>query len=154
MRCYLIVVAAIIASVAIAGCEPRKDHAVSASIPDKREPVVTLTDGAIDLLRQFAGESRLETRYVLVAVDPEGDAFRYFIDFGDPKPDDIAYTWKGVRLQVDRSSAPYLQGTVVEVGADATGRGAFRFNNPNALGPAYPAMPGEIPPPVKLKKAY
>lgn len=120
----------------------------------KGEPIVTLTDGAIDVLRTFAGDRRLETLYVRVAVKAEGDAFRYFVDFGQPDHDDVSYSWKGVRIQVDRASAPYLQGAVIDVGDDANGHKAFKFNNPNSAGPAYPERPGEIPPPAKLKKAY
>jgi Fe-S cluster assembly iron-binding protein IscA len=75
---------------------------------------VTLTDAAIELLRRFAGDRPLESLYVLVAVMRYGSKLRYFIDFRNPRDEDIAYTWKGVRLQIDRASAPYLDGTVID----------------------------------------
>jgi iron-sulfur cluster assembly protein len=70
---------------------------------------------------------------VRLAVEPSGcSGFGYRIDPADSiAPDDAIFESGGVRIAVDASSLPYLQGTTVDIAQEELGR-RLRFDNPNA----------------------
>jgi iron-sulfur cluster assembly protein len=70
---------------------------------------------------------------VRLAVRPSGcSGFRYHIDPADSILEgDRIFESGGVRVAVDASSLPYLQGTTVDVVQEGLAR-RLRFDNPNA----------------------
>lgn len=97
---------------------------------------MVLTDKAIskvaDLLEQEANESY----FLRVAVQPGGcSGLRYALYFDDRElPGDVESVYEGgVRVRLDRMSAPYLKGANLDwlEGLEASG---FTIDNPNATG--------------------
>jgi iron-sulfur cluster assembly accessory protein len=99
-------------------------------------PTMSITNIAVnkvaDLLQQEANESY----FLRVAVQPGGcSGLRYALYFDDRElPGDVEMGYdRGVKVRVDRMSAPYLKGASLDwlEGLDASG---FTINNPNATG--------------------
>ncbi|HSK30617.1 MAG TPA: iron-sulfur cluster assembly accessory protein, partial [Candidatus Limnocylindria bacterium] len=60
--------------------------------------------------------------------------YSYKLDFDkEQKQEDAVLEWDGVRVFVDRASAPFLKGTVIDFVSGLYG-GGFKFINPNATG--------------------
>jgi len=95
--------------------------------------VITLTDNAavkVKNLIEGEGEPELALR---VAVRPGGcSGFSYDLFFdSDVAADDIVTTFGDVRVVVDPSSAPLLQGATLDY-KDGLQEAGFSINNPNA----------------------
>jgi iron-sulfur cluster assembly protein/iron-sulfur cluster insertion protein len=95
--------------------------------------VITLTDAAADKVKgliEAEGEPDLALR---VAVRPGGcSGFSYEMFFDtDVANDDITNDFGGVRVVVDPSSAPLLEGAVLDY-KDGLQQAGFSINNPNA----------------------
>ena len=60
--------------------------------------------------------------------------YSYKLDFDkEQKPEDAVFERNGLKVFVDRASAPYLKGTVIDFVGGLYG-GGFKFTNPNASG--------------------
>jgi iron-sulfur cluster assembly accessory protein len=83
-----------------------------------------------ELLQREAPESELALR---VAVQPGGcSGLRYALYFDDQVGDaDQVGDFEGVRLVVDKMSAPYLKGAEIDY-VDSLQQSGFTINNPNA----------------------
>lgn len=83
-----------------------------------------------DLLSREATESTLALR---VAVQPGGcSGLRYSLYFDDQfKDTDQVGDFSGVKLVVDKMSAPYLRGATVDF-VDTLQQSGFTIDNPNA----------------------
>lgn len=70
-----------------------------------------------------------------VAVQPGGcSGLRYQLFFDERELDgDVRHDFGGVTVVVDRMSAPYLEGAVVDY-ADTIDKQGFTIDNPNAMG--------------------
>ena len=96
---------------------------------------VTMTDAAAakaKALLEQEGETDLALR---IAVQPGGCAgLRYQLYFDDRDLDgDVVSEFGGVKLVVDRMSAPYLMGAKIDF-ADTIQQQGFTIDNPNAGG--------------------
>ncbi|WP_018024577.1 iron-sulfur cluster insertion protein ErpA [Corynebacterium ulceribovis] len=96
---------------------------------------VTMTDAAAakaKALLEQEGETDLALR---IAVQPGGCAgLRYQLYFDDRSLDgDVVTEFSGVKLVVDRMSAPYLMGAKIDF-ADTIQQQGFTIDNPNAGG--------------------
>ncbi len=97
---------------------------------------VTMTEAAAGkaraLLTQEADGDDLRLR---IAVQPGGCAgLRYQLFFDDRSlDDDLVRDVGGLRIAVDRMSAPYLAGAVIDF-VDTIERQGFTIDNPNASG--------------------
>jgi iron-sulfur cluster assembly protein/iron-sulfur cluster insertion protein len=94
---------------------------------------MTMTDNAavkVKTLIEGEGEPDLALR---VAVRPGGcSGFSYDLFFdSDVTPEDLVIENGGVRVVVDPSSAPLLQGAVLDY-KDGLQEAGFSINNPNA----------------------
>lgn len=92
---------------------------------------VHLSEAAAQYLRaQIARQP--DALAVRLAVEPAGcSGFRYRIDpAGEIRADDFVFESNGVRIVVDRPSAPYLQGTRVNLVREGLAR-RLRYDNPN-----------------------
>jgi iron-sulfur cluster assembly protein/iron-sulfur cluster insertion protein len=95
--------------------------------------VISLTDAAADKVKgliEAEGEPDLALR---VAVRPGGcSGFSYEMFFdSDVASDDVTVDFAGVKVVVDPSSAPLLEGAILDY-KDGLQQAGFSINNPNA----------------------
>ncbi len=93
--------------------------------------MIVLTDAAaIKIKALLEGHEDLKLR---VAVQPGGcSGLRYQLFFDDRELDgDIAKSFDGVEVVIDRMSAPYLDGATIDF-ADTIEKQGFNIDNPNA----------------------
>ncbi len=97
---------------------------------------VYLTEKAAFRLRTFirsgADESTTEKGVRVAAVDGGCSGFEYALDIVDrPETDDLIYEQDKIKIYLDRKSAPFLNGIVIDFVETLTQAG-FTFENPNA----------------------
>ena len=92
-----------------------------------------LTVLAAEMAKAAMRREGLTDAALRVAVVGGGcSGFQYSLSFEQtPRPDDTVTEQNGVRVLVDATSAPYLQGTVIDYVNGLHGAG-FKFINPNA----------------------
>jgi iron-sulfur cluster assembly accessory protein len=92
-----------------------------------------LTESAIQQIKKLLGRDERAGHGLRVGVADGGcSGFSYKLDFDkEHKPDDVILELAGVSIYVDRASAPYLAGTVIDFVSGLHG-GGFKFINPNA----------------------
>ena len=107
------------------------------STPDITSPVtgpIRLSDTASVKVKELLAREAPETQLALrVAVQPGGcSGLRYALYFDDQiKDTDQVGDFGGVRLVVDKMSAPYLLGAEIDY-VDSLQQSGFTINNPNA----------------------
>jgi len=96
---------------------------------------VTLTDTAAGKVRSLLVAEGREDLALRVAVQPGGcSGLRYQLFFDDRALDgDQRLDFDGVGVVVDRMSAPYLGGAVIDF-VDTIEKQGFTIDNPNATG--------------------
>lgn len=99
------------------------------------QPGLILTESAIAQVKKLLARNHREDHGLRVSVADGGcSGYSYKLDFDrEQKPEDDVLEWNGVRVFVDRASAEYLKGTVIDFVAGLYG-GGFKFINPNATG--------------------
>jgi len=94
--------------------------------------MVTLTENAGEKLKVLLAEEADEGDGLRVQVVPGGcSGFEYQLTFGKPAGDDEIVEQHGVRIIIDRFSAPYLFGAEFDYEESFQGAG-FIINNPNS----------------------
>ena len=98
-------------------------------------PELRLTDNAIRQAKSILARENLEAYGLRVSVVTSGcSGFAYQMDFQkDEKPGDIVLQMDGLKVYLDKSSAQYLKGTVVDYVSGLHDAG-FKFENPNVKG--------------------
>ena len=96
---------------------------------------VTLTDAAASKAKSLLDQEGRDDLALRVAVQPGGCAgLRYNLFFDDRSLDgDLTGDFGGVTLTVDRMSAPYVQGAIIDF-VDTIEKQGFTIDNPNATG--------------------
>ncbi|GAB2636557.1 iron-sulfur cluster assembly accessory protein [Gordonia jinhuaensis] len=96
---------------------------------------VVLTDAAAGKAKALLDQEGRDDLALRIAVQPGGCAgLRYQLFFDDRSLDgDINQDFSGVKLAVDRMSAPYLQGATIDF-VDTIEKQGFTIDNPNATG--------------------
>ena len=96
---------------------------------------VTLTEAAASKARSLLDQEGRDDLALRIAVQPGGCAgLRYNLFFDDRSLDgDLVVDFAGVNLTVDRMSAPYVQGAVIDF-VDTIEKQGFTIDNPNATG--------------------
>jgi len=94
---------------------------------------LTLTKGAAEMAKAAMQREGLVEHALRVAVVGGGcSGFQYSLSFDrSPRTDDVVVEQNGVRLFVDSTSLPYLQGMTIDYVSGLHGAG-FKFLNPNA----------------------
>lgn len=92
-----------------------------------------LTDSAAQQIKKLLARDQRQGQALRVGVTDGGcSGFSYKLDFDkDQKPDDTVLELDGVTVYVDGTSAPYLNGIVIDFVTGLHG-GGFKFSNPNA----------------------
>jgi len=96
---------------------------------------VTLTDAAASKAKSLLDQEGRDDLALRVAVQPGGCAgLRYNLFFDDRSLDgDLTGDFGGVTLTVDRMSAPYVEGAIIDF-VDTIEKQGFTIDNPNASG--------------------
>ena len=96
---------------------------------------VELTEHAAIKARTLLEQEGRDDMHLRIAVQPGGCAgLRYQLFFDDRALDgDLFRDFSGLRVGVDRMSAPYLQGAVIDF-VDTIEKQGFTIDNPNAGG--------------------
>ncbi len=96
---------------------------------------VLLTDSAASKAKALLDQEGREDLALRIAVQPGGCAgLRYQLFFDDRSLDgDVTSDFGGVKLAVDRMSAPYVQGATIDF-VDTIEKQGFTIDNPNATG--------------------
>ncbi|MCI6205853.1 MAG: iron-sulfur cluster insertion protein ErpA [Corynebacterium glucuronolyticum] len=94
---------------------------------------VTLTDAAAAKAQALIDQEGRDDLRLRIAVQPGGcSGLRYQLFFDDRELDgDAVEEFGGVKLAVDRMSAPYLVGSTIDY-ADTIEAQGFTIDNPNA----------------------
>ena len=105
-----------------------------------------LTEAAATKAKSLLDQEGRDDLALRIAVQPGGCAgLRYNLFFDDRTLDgDLNVDFGGVKLTVDRMSAPYIQGATIDF-VDTIEKQGFTIDNPNATGSCAPATG---PPPV------
>src|SRR5947199_8942461 len=96
---------------------------------------VTLTDAAAKKAKALLDQEGRDDMHLRIAVQPGGCAgLRYQLFFDDRSLDgDLLRDFGGINVAVDRMSAPYLSGAVIDF-VDTIEKQGFTIDNPNAGG--------------------
>ncbi len=96
---------------------------------------VTLSDAASTKAKALLDQEGRDDLALRIAVQPGGCAgLRYNLFFDDRTLDgDLTAEFGGVKLTVDRMSAPYVQGATIDF-VDSIEKQGFTIDNPNATG--------------------
>lgn len=102
---------------------------------EAREHEVVLTDNAAAKAKALLEQEGRDDLALRISVQPGGCAgLRYQLFFDDRALDgDLVSEFDGVRLVVDRMSAPYLSGASIDF-VDTIQKQGFTIDNPNATG--------------------
>ena len=94
---------------------------------------VTLTDSAATKAKALLDQEGRDDMHLRIAVQPGGCAgLRYQLFFDERSLDgDAAREFEGLNVVVDRMSAPYVQGAVIDF-VDTIEKQGFTIDNPNA----------------------
>jgi iron-sulfur cluster assembly accessory protein len=96
---------------------------------------VTLTDEAARKAKALLDQEGRDDMHLRIAVQPGGCAgLRYQLFFDERSLDgDLFREFEGLNVAVDRMSAPYVQGAVIDF-VDTIEKQGFTIDNPNAGG--------------------
>jgi iron-sulfur cluster assembly protein len=97
--------------------------------------MITLTDTGAEKVREFLSAQAVvaETAGLRVGVRGGGcSGFQYALAFDEQRDGDSVFEDKGIRLLVDRSSLPYVQGSTIDFVDGLQGAG-FKVDNPNVI---------------------
>ena len=96
---------------------------------------VVLTDAAASKAKALLDQEGRDDLALRIAVQPGGCAgLKYNLFFDDRTMDgDLNADFGGVRLTVDRMSAPYVQGDTIDF-VDTIEKQGFTIDNPQATG--------------------
>ena len=96
---------------------------------------VALTEVAATKVKALLDQEGRDDLALRIAVQPGGCAgLRYQLFFDDRSLDgDIVDDFGGVKLAIDRMSAPYVQGATIDF-VDSIEKQGFTIDNPNATG--------------------
>jgi iron-sulfur cluster assembly accessory protein len=96
---------------------------------------VELSEAAALKAKALLDQEGRDDMHLRIAVQPGGCAgLRYQLFFDDRSLDgDLYKDFNGLRVGVDRMSAPYLQGAVIDF-VDTIEKQGFTIDNPNAGG--------------------
>src|SRR5688572_10500266 len=103
------------------------------SDPIQIDSPLTLTESAASQIREiWASDPEKQGKSLRVFVESGGcSGMQYGMDFDQERDGDFAGQFHGVGLLVDRVSADYLRGSVVDF-VDALTGGGFKVINPRA----------------------
>lgn len=108
---------------------------VESTTVEEKTHGVTLTDSAAAKAKTLLDQEGRDDMHLRIAVQPGGCAgLRYQLFFDERALDgDLYRDFGGLNVAVDRMSAPYVQGAVIDF-VDTIEKQGFTIENPNAGG--------------------
>ena len=105
------------------------------TVQNETDTGVLLSDAAAAKAKALLEQEGRDDLSLRIAVQPGGCAgLRYQLFFDDRSLDgDVISDFGGVKLAVDRMSAPYVQGATIDF-VDSIEKQGFTIDNPNATG--------------------
>ncbi|MGB3301215.1 HesB/IscA family protein [Gordonia sp. (in: high G+C Gram-positive bacteria)] len=105
------------------------------TVENETDTGVLLTDTAAAKAKALLDQEGRDDLALRIAVQPGGCAgLRYQLFFDDRSLDgDVISNFGGVKLAVDRMSAPYVQGATIDF-VDSIEKQGFTIDNPQATG--------------------
>jgi iron-sulfur cluster assembly protein len=96
--------------------------------------IITLTEAAALQIKDMMKENEEEGAYLRVGVKGGGcSGLTYGMGFEHERnEDDHEFEQHGIKILIDKESAPILKGTVIDYKQSLMG-GGFTINNPNAI---------------------
>ncbi|GAC1485773.1 MAG: iron-sulfur cluster insertion protein ErpA [Solirubrobacteraceae bacterium] len=97
--------------------------------------MITITDQGAEKVREFlaAQEAEHATAGLRVGVRGGGcSGFQYQLAFDEQREEDEVFELQGLKLLVDRTALPYVDGSEIDYIDAMTGAG-FKVNNPNVV---------------------
>src|SRR5947209_5166671 len=97
--------------------------------------MITITDNGAEKVREFlaAQGADFATAGLRVGVRGGGcSGFQYNLAFDEQREDDAVFEDHGLKLLVDRTSLPYVAGSIIDYVDSLQGAG-FQVNNPNVV---------------------
>lgn len=106
---------------------------VDATPAAAEQAVLTLTDAAVEQIKEVIATQGLEGHYLTIRVVPAGcSGLGYDLNLlKETKEGDLVWAQDGVQIVTDKLSAKYLAGTRMDWVKTETAAG-FKFENPNA----------------------
>jgi iron-sulfur cluster assembly protein len=97
------------------------------------EQIVSLTDSAASQVKEMlAGEENSASKGLRIFVESGGcSGLQYGMVFDEKREGDFTSHFHGVPVLIDKVSADYLRGTIVDFSEALTG-GGFKISNPRA----------------------
>ena len=110
-------------------------ESTTAAVGDTQTHGVTLSDSAASKAKALLDQEGRDDMHLRIAVQPGGcSGLRYQLFFDERTLDgDLLVDFNGLKVAVDRMSAPYLQGAVIDF-VDTIEKQGFTIDNPNAQG--------------------
>ena len=107
----------------------------STAVTSEETHGVELTDTAAVKAKALLDQEGRDDMHLRIAVQPGGCAgLRYQLFFDDRSLDgDLFRDFGGLKVAVDRMSAPYVQGATIDF-VDSIEKQGFTIDNPNATG--------------------
>lgn len=96
--------------------------------------MITITDAARQRISEMMKEENLETAYLRFGVKGGGcSGLSYGLGFDEEiGADDETFEENGLKVVIDKESAPIVKGTVIDYKQNMMG-GGFMIDNPNAI---------------------
>jgi len=96
------------------------------------EPVVNLTENAMDEVKSLLAKSENEEKNLRLYIEQGGcSGMQYGMVFDEKRDGDLISERGGVSVLIDPVSVDYLRGAVVDYNSSLTA-GGFKISNPNA----------------------
>jgi len=107
----------------------------TAPTTEAAEHGVELSEAASSKAKALLDQEGRDDMHLRIAVQPGGCAgLRYQLFFDDRSLDgDLFRDFNGLKVAVDRMSAPYVQGATIDF-VDTIDKQGFTIDNPNATG--------------------
>ncbi|HET7355895.1 MAG TPA: iron-sulfur cluster insertion protein ErpA [Nocardioidaceae bacterium] len=102
---------------------------------EQRADGISVSDAAASKVKSLLEQEGRDDLQLRIAVQPGGcSGLRYQLFFDERNLDgDLVSDFNGVHVVVDRMSAPYLNGAVIDF-VDSIEKQGFTIDNPNATG--------------------
>jgi iron-sulfur cluster assembly accessory protein len=111
------------------------ESTTATTAPEQETHGVTMSDSAAAKAKALLDQEGRDDMHLRIAVQPGGcSGLRYQLFFDERTLDgDLLRDFGGLKVAVDRMSAPYLQGAVIDF-VDTIEKQGFTIDNPNAQG--------------------
>jgi iron-sulfur cluster assembly protein len=97
--------------------------------------MITITDRGAEKVREFLSAQQADLSLAGLRVGVRGggcSGFQYQLAFDEQSESDVVFESHGLKLLVDSSSLPYVEGSVIDYQESLQGAG-FKVENPNVI---------------------